>query len=187
VRQSIVGKAYAETLFALGDRHGQLEAFAAALGMLTALLDADPRIRRFVETPKIDAHRKKAAIARVLEGHVPPLFLNFVGVVFDKRRELLLPAIAHEYAALLDAHLGRVRAHVTLARRPTEESESAIIEQLSRTLGKQVVPSVRIDENILGGIVVRYGDRMLDGSLRRRLLALRNRLRYTSVPAAAGP
>lgn len=185
MRQTTVARAYAETLFELGRRQGLLEPFAEALEQLTALLDADARVRAFIETPKIDASAKKAALGAALRDRVPKLFLNFIHVVFDKRRERLFGAIATEYVGLLDEHLGRVHAQVTLARRPTTETQRAITDQLSRTLGRQVIPRVRVDENILGGIVVRYGDRVLDGSLRRRLLSLRNTLRHAGVPSGA--
>jgi F-type H+-transporting ATPase subunit delta len=184
VRSVTVAKNYAETLFDLALRHGLQEQFGQALEELSSVLRSDARVRAFVETPKLDVAAKKKVMAAALAGRVPPLFLNFVNVVFDKRRERLFTDISREYMTLLDEHLGRVHANVTLARRPTAESERVIVEQLSRSLGRQVIPSVRVDENILGGIVVRYGDRVLDGSLRRRLLSLRNRLRQAGLPGA---
>jgi F-type H+-transporting ATPase subunit delta len=182
VRESLIARAYAHTLFTLGERHGRLEEFAVALDELNAAL-ADRTVRTFIETPKINVRAKKAALTAALGERVPPLFMNFINVVFDKRRELHLREIGVHYNALLDEHFGRLHAQVTLARQPTPETEREITEQLSRTLQKQVIPRLRVDENILGGVIVRYGDRVLDGSLRRRLLALRNRLRQTAVPA----
>jgi F-type H+-transporting ATPase subunit delta len=184
VRETTVARNYAETLFQLAARHGEHEPFAAALDALTAALDSDPRVRQFVETPKIDAGRKKAALVGALGGRVPDLFLNFVQVVLDKRRESLFGEITRVYHNLLDEHLGRLHAQVTLARTPDAAGEQALAAELSRALGRQVIPHVRVDENILGGIVVRYGDHVLDGSVRRRLLSLRSRLRHAAAPAA---
>jgi F-type H+-transporting ATPase subunit delta len=185
VRQPTIARNYAETLFTLAVRHGQPEEFGVALEVLAALLESDARVRAFIESPKIAAGAKKAALARTLGDRVPPFFVNFVKVVLDKRREALFTAIAREYVKLLDEHLGRLHAQVTLACRPTSESQEAIVRQLSSSLGKEVIPQLRIDENILGGIVVRYGDHVLDGSLRRRLLSLRNRLRQSGVALSA--
>ena len=74
---------------------------------------------------------------------------------------------------------------VTLAHEPDAAQLRDIAAQLSRVLASEVVPHVRVDEGILGGIVVRYRDRVIDGSLRRRLLALRSRLLDTTVGQSA--
>jgi F-type H+-transporting ATPase subunit delta len=183
VRETTVARNYAETLFRLGDKHGQLDGFAAALEVLVTALDSDPRVRQFIETPKIDVDRKKDALARALGGSVSPLFMNFVRVVLDKRRERLFTEIARLYQELLDEHTGRLHAQVTLAHMPDAAGERRLADELSRALGRTVIPHIRVDEQILGGIVVRYGDHVLDGSVRRRLLSLRNRLRHSTVPA----
>jgi F-type H+-transporting ATPase subunit delta len=184
VRGTTIGRSYAETLFALAERHGQHAEFAQASRDVAVLLESEPRIRTFLETPKINVRAKKDAVRQALAERVPQLFLNFVNVVLDKRRESLLPEIAEQYQLLLDEHLGRVHAQVTLARQPSPEMEQEITDRLSVLIGKTVVSHVRVDAEILGGVVVRYGDHVLDGSLRRRLLALRNRLRQAAVPMA---
>lgn len=176
VRESTIARSYAEALFALGERHGQLEEFGAAIDLVVDTLALEPRLRLFLDTPKVEPEDKKRALREALQGRVHPLFLNFLMVVMDKRRHRVLPGIATEYHALLDEHFGRINAEVTLAREPDEEMLREIAAELTTRLGKRVVPRVRIDPGILGGIVVRYGDRVLDGSLRRRLVTLRRRL-----------
>jgi F-type H+-transporting ATPase subunit delta len=185
VRDTTIARNYAETLFMLGSRHDQHDAFAGALVTLTTVIGGDPRVRQFIQTPKIDAARKKEVLGRALGGKVPALFLNFVQVVIDKRREGLFEEIARIYHTLLDEHLGRLHAQVTLAHASDAATERQIADELTRALGRRVIPHIRVDEQILGGIIVRYGDHVLDGSVRRRLLTLRNRLRQTAVPASA--
>jgi F-type H+-transporting ATPase subunit delta len=185
VRESTIARSYAEALYDLGERHGQVDAFAGALDTLAALRDAEPRLRRFLDTPKVEPAQKKRVLREALQGRVPPLFLNFLMVVFDKRRQRLLPEIAREYHAILDERLGRVHVQVTLAREPDERTEREIAADLTQVLGKTVIPHVRVDPRILGGIVVRYGDRVLDGSLRRRLVSLRRRLLYAGMPQSS--
>jgi F-type H+-transporting ATPase subunit delta len=65
---------------------------------------------------------------------------------------------------------------VTVAREPDERTEREIAAELSRALGKTVIPTIQVDPKIIGGIIVRYGDRVMDGSLKRRLVTLRRRL-----------
>jgi F-type H+-transporting ATPase subunit delta len=183
VTEPTVARSYAEALFALGAQTGEHEVYARALGSLAALLESDTRIRDFLASPKIEVAAKKQALASALQGHAPRLFLNFVLVVLDKRRHRLFPAIAQQHRLLLDEHLGRVHMQVTLAREPDERTERQLAVELSLVLGKKVIPHVRVDRAILGGIIVRYGDRVLDGSLRRRLLSMRHRLLEVALPA----
>lgn len=185
VRDTTVSRSYAEALFELGERSGQQAAFSDAVEEFASLRETDEKVRRFLDSPKIEAEAKKRVLRRTLEGRAPKLFLNFLCVALDKRRQRLLGDIAHEYRALLDEHLGRLRVSVTLASEPDEKSEEEIASDLSRALGKTVIPQVRVDPEILGGVVVRYGDRVLDGSLRRRLLGMRRRMLEADLPGPA--
>jgi F-type H+-transporting ATPase subunit delta len=183
VRATTVARSYAEALFEIGERHDAHEDFARGFNTVTALLDADPRVRAFLESPKIDISHKRHALRGALAEHVAPLFLNFLLMVLQKRRQRLLRPIAEAYRDRLDEKLGRQHVQVTVAHDPDEATEAAISSELSRILGRAVVPHVRVDPAILGGIVVRTGDRMMDGSLRRRLIALRRRMLEAVAPA----
>lgn len=184
MRDTTISRSYAGALLELGERHGQAEAFATALDDLVALLRSDPRFSAFLATPKVETEEKKRVFREALEGKVPALFLNFLMVVLDKRRQRMIREIAREYHALLDERLGRLHAQVTLAHEPDERFEQEIAADLSRVLGRQVIPHVNVNPQILGGIVVRYGDRVLDGSLRRRLVSLRRRLVEAELPTS---
>ena len=84
--------------------------------------------------------------------------------------------VATEYHNLVDEAENRVHARVTVSRAIDAAGESAIARELSRALGKTVVPHVTVDPSILGGVVVKVGDTVMDGSVRRRLAVLRRRL-----------
>ena len=127
-----------------------------------------------------DAHDD---FARGLSTITSLLVMNFVLIVLEKRRQRLLRAIAAEYRELLDSKLGRLHVQVTLAHEPDDAMEKAVTKELSRILGRSVIPHITVDPALLGGIMVRYGDRVLDGSLRRRLVALRNRMIEAALPA----
>jgi F-type H+-transporting ATPase subunit delta len=182
VRESTVARSYAEALYELASRTGEQTAFAAAFEALDRALAADPRVRNFLATPKIDVAAKKRTLRAALDGKAPVHFVNFVMVVLDKRRQRILREMGIEYRALIDEHLGRLNVRVTLAHEPDERAEEEITAELSRILGRKVIAHMEIDPGILGGIVVRYGDRLLDASLRRRLLNLRERLLMSAGP-----
>lgn len=185
MQTSTVARSYAEALFALGEKHGAHDELAAGLNTLVSLLDSDRTIRTFLETPKIDVRRKQRALRGALEAQAAPLFMNFVLVVLQKRRQRLFRDIAREYGRLLDEKMNRIHAQVTLAHEPDEATEGTITRELERITGRSVVPHVHVNPEILGGIIVRYGDRVMDGSLRRRLRDLRHRLVEVALPTNA--
>lgn len=182
MRERTVARNYAEALFDLGVEHGEEEGFADAFAALTEVVYGDRRISRFLETPKIEAGAKEAVVRRALEGRVPERFLRFVLVVMRKRRQTLLPLMAEEYQTLLDVRSGRVHASVTLAREPDAAMEALITERLSRMLGQPVVPRINVNPAILGGLVVRFGDRAMDGSLRRQMVSLKREMMHATLP-----
>lgn len=182
MRERTVARNYASALFDLGLSHSEEEAYASAFAALSDTLASDPRIQLFLATPKVEPVAKEGALREALDGRVPERFLRFVLVVLRKRRQSLLPLIAEEYQTLVDEHSGRIHAHVTLARTPDEATTALIADRLSTILGKTVVPHIRVNPEILGGLVVRYGDRALDGSLRRQLLSLKREMMHATLP-----
>lgn len=182
---TIIARNYAETLLALATRHGgdaAVDEYGAALEQVAGMVRGDPRVSRFLSTPRIDAETRKRVLREALEGRVPELFLRFVLVVVDKRRQMLLPHIATEYRTLVDELRGRVRAEIAIAREPGEEFRQEIVADLERRLGKSVVAQFRVDPAIIGGAVIRVGDQILDGSVRRRMTHLRRRMLSTRLP-----
>jgi F-type H+-transporting ATPase subunit delta len=188
VRERTIARNYAAALLELGRRHDEAEAYAEAFGALGEVLASEDRVRRFIETPKVDAADKEAVLRKALEGRAPERFLRFVLVVLAKRRQRILREIGEEYQTLLDEASGRLHAQVTLAREPDEAMEREIAERLSSLLGKRVTPHITVNPAILGGLVVRFGDRELDGSLRRQLVSLKREMMHAGLPAlpAAG-
>ena len=186
MRNEAIARNYAETLLALAERNGgqpTAESFAVALGALSALLDSDPRVRGFLETPRISAEAKKDALRQALQGRAPELFVRFVLVVVDKRRQAMFGDIAQAYQALMDQALGRVRAQITLSHAPDAALQTEIQRALEARLGMPVVPAFRVDPELLGGLVVKVGDEVLDGSVRSRAAGLRRRMLEADIPS----
>ena len=173
MRESTIARSYAEALFELGEQQNARNEFAAAIESLAGIVEGEPRIRIFLETPQVSVAEKKDALRAALGSRVPQLFLNFLFIVLDKGRNRLLCEIAREYRVILDERLGRLHADVTLARQPDDVTVAQLTERLSQGLGKTVVPHVRVNPEILGGVILRFGDRVMDGSVRRRMLTLK--------------
>ncbi|HEX2187641.1 MAG TPA: ATP synthase F1 subunit delta [Longimicrobiaceae bacterium] len=189
MRAEAIARNYAETLLALAQRHGgqaTAEEYQWALEDLAALLESEPRVREFLETPRVTGAQKREALRATLAGRVPDLFLRFVLVVLDKRRQTLFREIAAAYRDLMDEMLGRVRVHVALSHAPDASLQQEIQRGLEARLGKTVIADYTVDAELLGGIVVRVGDQILDGSIRSRAAGLRRRLMEAEIPAAVG-
>lgn len=184
---SIIARNYAETLLELARRNGgdsAIDEYGVAIGEVAELLRREPLVRDFIETPRIDVADKKRALRNSFGGRVPDLFLRFLEVVVEKRRQGLLIDIAEEYQTLVDEVRGRSRAEVVLAKEPDAALREQIVAGLERRLGGKVVPVFSVDPSILGGMVVRFGGEILDGSLRTRAAGLRRRMLETVLPAA---
>lgn len=192
MQPSIVARNYAETLLALAERNGGLpvaEEYLAALEEVAALMEREPRIRSFVLTPQVDAETRKNALRAALSGRVPELFLRFLLVVVDKRRQSLIPQIAVAFRETVDRLMGRVRVDVTVAQQPDAAEQALIRGTLERKLGIAVLPRFTVDPELIGGIVVRLGDQVLDGSVRRGMQEMRRNMLRAPLPepaAAAG-
>src|SRR5262245_7088778 len=110
---------------------------------------AERRVREFLSTPRVSAEARQEALRGALEGRVPDLFLRFVMVVVDKRRQALLADIAHEYRALVDELAGRVRVQVALSHAPDGALQEEIADALAKRLGKTVIPTFTVNPELL--------------------------------------
>lgn len=176
MRDSTIARNYADALLALARKAEDPRGWGRMLQEIADAVAQDEKLRLFLEAPRISAAEKNAVIARAFQDRYPRLFVRFLQTLVSKGRQMLLGHVATEYFALLDEAEGRVHAQVTLASEPTEADKAGIAAQLSRALGKTVVPHVAVNPAILGGVVVRVGDTVMDGSVRSRLARLRKRL-----------
>ena len=176
MRDQTVARNYAETLFELASRNEGLERYQEGIEVVARLLEENPSFRLFLETPRIAADDKKNVLRKSFGGAVPKPLLNFLLVVLDKRRQRLLREIARQYHDLVDERMNRVHAEVTVARPLDDEALKVVSQRLTALLGKTAIPHVRVKPEILGGIIVRAGDTIYDGSLRRRLEGMRRQL-----------
>lgn len=176
MRPVTVARSYAGTLLELALRDDDTEAYARAIHELAEWIRREPRFQRFLDTPRVRVTEKKEALREVLAGHVPDRFLRFLYIVLDKGRQRLIPQIAAEFTGLVDEHLGRVHVEITLAAPADDAMRKRLEAAIEQAEGRAVLPHYRVDPDLLGGVVLRIGDRVLDGSLRRRLLGLRKTL-----------
>jgi F-type H+-transporting ATPase subunit delta len=176
MREPTIARNYAETLLELAQKAGDLGGWGEMIDRIADGMESDRRLRMFLESPRVSAQRKNEILQKAFGGQLPRNFVRFLQALVTHRRQLLIPAIAHEYHDLVDRVEGRVHASVTVVREADEADRALVTAHLSRTLGKEVVPHFHVNPSILGGVIVRVGDTVLDGSVRRRLASLRARM-----------
>jgi F-type H+-transporting ATPase subunit delta len=171
-----VARNYAETLLSLARKAEDAPGWGNMLRQVASAMDTDATLHGFLESPRIASERKSEVLGKALGDRVPRVFLLFLHSLVKNRRQMLIPAIADVYDTLLDASNGIVHARVTVSRETPDDERDAIAKRLSAVVGKTVVPHLEVDASILGGVIVRIGDTVMDGSLRRRLTLLRRRM-----------
>ncbi|MFL5613630.1 MAG: F0F1 ATP synthase subunit delta [Gemmatimonadaceae bacterium] len=176
MRDTTIARNYAETLLELARRAGDLQAWGQAIDDVADAMQNDRTLRLFLESPRVSAAEKNRILGRAFDGQLPRLFVRYLQALVSHRRQMLLPEIAREFHDLVDQVEGRLHANVTVASEPEDAVRKTISAQLSRAYGKDVVPHFTVNAAILGGLVVRVGDTVLDGSVRRRLATLRTRM-----------
>jgi len=176
LRESTIARNYAEALFETGEQSGDTERYADLMRAIADSIRTDDTIRNVLESPRVPKHVKQDVLSKALEVYAPKPFIRFLAAVVKRGRQTIMTAICDEYLDLVDLKLNRIHADITLAREPDAALQEAVKQRLKLVIGKEVIPHYRTDPDILGGLIVRVGDRIMDGSLRRRMVSLRSKL-----------
>jgi len=175
-----LAKVYAEALLAAAQRQNAVDATGEELShFVSDVLDAAPEIESFLASPVIGKKAKSTTLDNALPGRVSDILRGLFTVLTRNGRLNLLRGIAAVYRQLLDARAGRVPVKITSAVELSDSQRSALASTLSEILKQQPVLKVKVDPDLLGGLVVQVGDRVIDTSIRTRLLTLRTRLLET--------
>ena len=170
---------YAQALFALADEKKAAEAWLEEIRQVKTDMD-DPTVALYLSTPRVPTEQKLAVVAQLCKGR-DPMIGNLLGLLASRLGTALLGAVVAEYESLLNVRLGRVSAVVTTAAPISDAQQQRLRESLGTSLQKTVVLETREDPEIIGGVLVRVGDQIIDGSVRSKLLALKQRLAHESL------
>ena len=169
---------YAVALFELASENGQADAVSADLERFAALVEGSDDLKRLVRSPVFTPEEQLGAVGAILDRvGIGGITGNFIRLVAQKRRLFALPAMTRAYEALLADRKGIVPAEVTVAEPMPEAMMGDLKSALRKTEGKEVSLSVKINPDIIGGMVVKLGHRMIDASLKTKLNALRVAMR----------
>ena len=173
---------YAEAAFGIAERDGTIPAWLEQLDLAAEAL-GDDEASRVLGNPAIPAPERGEVADRILGDRVSGPVRNLVQLLLRRGRADLLPAVAREYRRLYDRHEGITQAEVISAAPLGDDEVVALRDRLAGMTGGRIELRFRIDPSILGGVVVRLGDRLIDGSVRGRLERLRARLAAGTLQA----
>ena len=179
MRNTVVARNYASALVALARDADAVERFGDLLDALAGAVAGTPALKAVLMSPRVRKDAKQQVLAKALKGVAPDVFVRFLQAIVQRGRQGILSDISAAYGELADQHFNRVHASVTTAREVDKKLAKEIGERLERAVGKTVVPHFHVDPEVVGGVVVRVGDRVFDGSLRRRLQILRRAMLTT--------
>jgi F-type H+-transporting ATPase subunit delta len=172
---------YAEALFEAARERDELEEVLSDLGEFTDALHESEELRLFFFGGQVPERQKRRAIDGLTEG-MKTSTTNFLKVLSDNGREEILEDVLGRYEELVKEYLGRVEVGVTTAVELSEDQLDRLRERLAGVLeGREIILEAKVDPDLIGGAVFRFGGRMMDGSIRGRLESLREGMLERSV------
>ena len=164
---------YAQAIFEIATEKSMLDQVEKELKLVAATIAGHEDLAQLIYHPLVPAEAKKETVSRIFAGDLTDFVRNFILLLIDKRREPALPAIVREYIRLANEARNIAEAEVFTAKELSPEQLAALAAKLSQVTGKNIVLKTTVDQELLGGVVVKIGDKLIDGSVVRQLKALK--------------
>ena len=167
---------YAVAIFELAQEENKLEVYGIQLDEICRLISGQADLKAFMNNPQVQPQAKRELFSKLFKEDLASTVYNFIMLLIDKRRESLLEAIVERYQALSNDARNIIEAEVTVAAALIQGQQEQLVAKLEQVTGKTVLVSTRVDKSIIGGIVVKLGDKLIDGSVVRRMQSLQKQL-----------
>lgn len=168
--------AYAQSMLELANEQKQAEAIGQELAELRKIVDENPSFREILTNPAISIEERAGLLDRIFRGKISTLLFNTLGVLNQKNRLGLVAQVEQAYSELLDAQTGKVEVDLTVAQKLSDEQLQQARQRIATAIGRDPVIHQYVDENIIGGVIVRVGDKLIDASVRYQLAALKEQM-----------
>jgi len=165
---------YAQAVFEIALGHKELDRWQADLAKIVGLVQ-DAEVRAFLESPRLSLEEKGKLLSQAV-GDINPLAVNLVLFLVTRGKLDIIAEIAKEYRGRLNRHRGIEEAEVRTAVPIDKDEKERISRYLEDIIGKKIIVDSAVDTSVLGGMVVRVGGKLLDGSTRSKLLRLKKEL-----------
>jgi F-type H+-transporting ATPase subunit delta len=173
--QGIASK-YAEAILDLAAGSKSEEQLLDELKLIADVIAYDPEMTVIINHPSIDTAEKKRFLHSLFKGKISDLAENVIGLLADKRRLNLIPFIEGSYRELLNQRKNILSASLSCSEALADSAIANIKAQLAEHLGKNLELEVKVDPSLIGGVVLKMGDQVIDGSLKGQLRALEKTL-----------
>jgi len=173
---SLTAFTYAQSILDLANEQKQAEAIGQELASLKQIIDQNPQIREVFTNPAISADERDQLLQRVFKGKISPLLFNTLGVLNQHDRLGLISQIAQAYEELLEKQLGKVEVDLTVAQKLDAKQLDEAKRRISQALGRDAIVHQYVDDGIIGGMIMRVGDKLIDSSVRYQLAAMKKQL-----------
>jgi len=165
---SIIADRYALAFMDLAQRQDMFDKFDADLALVKETVDANKDLKDFLEHPLIQASDKKDVIDKIFREHVSVYTLNLIKLLIDKNRIHILAILADHYKALLNKKRNISTAQIITAIEIDENTKNRVKEKLERVFSKTIEIETSIDKEIIAGMIVKVGDKIIDGSIKTK-------------------
>jgi F-type H+-transporting ATPase subunit delta len=172
---------YARALFQLALERNEVDQIAAGLNEVSTVATGSRELMQVLNHPRITRKRKQELLAQVFGAEMHPAIKRFVFLLVEKERAGIILTVAAEFKRLLDEHRREIDAEAVTAIALSPAQQEALLQRLQTATGYTVRLKTRVDESILGGLIVRIGDKLIDGSVRSRLEMMREQLKQAKV------
>jgi F-type H+-transporting ATPase subunit delta len=171
-----LAQTYAQAIYEIAADKGMLDEVQAQLEAVEATVGGHAELNALLYHPLVPPQAKKETVIKIFTGELADFVSNFLLLLIDKRRETLLAAIIGEYIKIANQTRNIAVAEVTTAKPLTDSQRDALAAKLSKVTGSKIILKLHVDEQILGGVVVKIGERLIDGSIVRQLKSLKTAL-----------
>lgn len=175
-KYKIVAQRYANALVQIAEEGQQWDSINTDLSNLMDLLDSNKDIENFLMNPIIPSDDKKEIIEKTLKNSLSSNVFNLLNILLDKNRIYVLPSIDEIYKTKLAQKNNVVNAQVITAIELEEKLKSRLIKKLENKLDKKVNLITNVDESIIGGVIIKVDDKIIDGSIKAKLAGLKKKL-----------
>ena len=166
---------YSTAIFEIAKEEDKLIAYGEELAAVRELFQI-PQARAFFQNPQVQSEAKKELLTKCFKGEVSPMVFNFLLLLVDKRRIGIFETIEEEYRKLSNKERGILIADVTTVRGLSKRQQEQLQKKLASITNKKIQLRLHEDEKILGGVIVKIGDKRIDGSVAGRLESMRQQL-----------
>ena len=178
---STIARRYAQALYAQAADDAAVDRVDDDVALVRETVEASRELAGVLASPVVTSRQKTRIVEALFGAKVSPTAMTFVRFLIEHGREALLPDVARAYVALRDEQQGTVEAHVRAALPLPEGERQQLKKALEARTGKKVRLDVREDASLIGGLVIRIGDTVYDGSVRNQLAELRERMDTPAV------